>query len=249
MPRSDGFCGSRKHVLDWTASPDFSSDLERLVAPVRLRIEGSDCWMPRGHKSPREARLETFRPRPFDDSCPWSDITGWWLAHIRGANTPNWDFASAAYVDDTPGLVLVEAKAHIAELSRLGKSQRANRSTHSAENHAKIAEAIAEACSDLRRHDAGVNIQRDSHYQFSNRIAFAWRLASLGVPTILVYLGFLGDEAIAGPDRTLKDDAHWQAVFRDHSAPVWPNSLLGVPVATKAAPFWLLVRSRQISLG
>lgn len=249
MHRENGFRGSRKHVLEWTASPDFPSELERLVAPVRLRIESSDCWMPRGREFPREARLETFRPRPFHDSCPWEDITSWWLAHVRGANTPNWDFASAGYVDGVPGLVLVEAKAHTAELSRTGKTRSANRSARSVENDAKIAAAIAEARVDLERHEPDVGIHRDSHYQFSNRIAFAWKLASLGVPAVLVYLGFLGDEAVAGSERALRDDAHWQSVFRDHVGPIWPSTLLDRPVATKAASFWVLVRSRQINQG
>jgi hypothetical protein len=168
---------------------------------------------------------------------------------VRGANTPNWDFASAAYVDGTPGLVLVEAKAHIAELSRKGKGQSPDRSGRSVENHSKIAAAIAEACADLQRREPGVGIQRDAHYQFSNRIAFAWKLASLGVPTVLVYLGFLGDEAVAGSEHALKDDAHWQAAFRDHVDPVWPSTLLEGPVATQAASFWVLVRSRQINQG
>jgi hypothetical protein len=35
------------------------------------------------------------------------------------------------------------------------------------------------------------------HYRFANRLAFAWKTASEGMPTILLYLGFTGDDGIS----------------------------------------------------
>jgi hypothetical protein len=35
------------------------------------------------------------------------------------------------------------------------------------------------------------HISRDSHYQISNRFAWSWKLTQLGIPVVLVYLGFL----------------------------------------------------------
>lgn len=241
--------GSRGHVLDWTESAQFSTELEQLTAPLNVRVAGPDCWMPRGRSAPSEARLGTFRPHPFRESCPWTELRRWWLAHPRGANTPNWDLACAAYINDTPGLVLVEAKAHTAELSSAGKPRRHAHTGTTAENHGRIGAAISEASHALRNVDARVDLQRDAYYQLSNRIAFAWKLATLGVPTILVYLGFLGDGNVRGPELALKGDGHWQRVFREHSESVWPDSLLEDAIPTAGSPFWVLVRSRGIRDG
>jgi hypothetical protein len=38
----------------------------------------------------------------------------------------------------------------------------------------------------------GWTLSRDSHYQLTNRFAWAWKLASMGVPVVLGYLGFQG---------------------------------------------------------
>ena len=241
--------GSRRHVLDWTESPQFSTELEQLTAPLSVRVAGPDCWMPRGRSAPCEARLGTFRPYPFRESCPWSELRGWWLAHPRGANTPNWDLACAAYINDEPGLILVEAKAHTSELSSAGKPPCRAHIGATAENHGRIGAAIGEASDALRSVDARVNLQRDAYYQLSNRIAFAWKLASLGVPTVLVYLGFLGDGNVRGPEHALKGDGHWQRVFREHAESVWPDSLLEDAVPAGTSSFWVLVRSRWIGDG
>jgi len=88
-------------------------------------------------------------------------------------------------------LVLVEAKAHKTELSTAGKPFRSAK-TRSAgtvrENHACIALAIAEADSALQGKVPGILLSRDVSYQFSTEIAYAWKLASLGIPTALIYL-------------------------------------------------------------
>ena len=94
-------------------------------------IGGGDRWMPRGKpvqkednswdKTPaREARLDSltalFAP---DAGCRkelGDQLRQWWLAVPRGANTPNWDIASTCTIKGQRGLLLVEAKAHSAEL-------------------------------------------------------------------------------------------------------------------------------------
>ncbi len=64
--------------------------------------------------------------------------------------------------------------------------------TTSKRNHAQIGRAISEASLGLKDTMDGWNLSRDSHYQLANRFAWAWKLASMGVPVVLVYLGFLG---------------------------------------------------------
>lgn len=49
------------------------------------------------------------------------------------------------------------------------------------------------------------------HYQLANRVAYAWKLADLGLPVVLLYLGFTGDTYFDAD--YIRDDAHWQRVI------------------------------------
>jgi len=59
------------------------------------------------------------------------------------------------------------------------------------------------------RHPApDVRLDRDSHHQLANRLAFTWKLATLGIPVVLLY--FTGrDEGIADAGEPILDDAYW----------------------------------------
>ena len=240
------FRGSRKHVLDWTSRPGFCVELLHLLSPVDIRISARSHWMPRGYQATDEARLETFGPEALPNVNAWLPLRKWWLAHERGANTPNWDLAMACEVEGQPGLVLLEAKANVPELSAAGKSLKPSASAASRENHHHIGVAIGEACAELQRISATTAISRDSHYQLSNRVAFAWKLASLGVPTVLVYLGFSGDGGIADAGEPFTDLAHWNTAFAAYAHSVVPKDLFERRINCGAAPAWLLVRSRPV---
>ena len=155
-------------------------------------------------------------------------------------------------VEGRPGLVLVEAKANVPELSRAGKSRgRSARSPRSAdsvrrgsENHDRIGIAIADAYTGLSVPIPGIRISRDTHFQLSNRLAFGWKLASMGIPTVLVYLGFTGDEGIREVGEPFADDAHWQREFRAHLTGVCPAIALDRPLDVSGCSFWLLSRSK-----
>ena len=137
----------------------------------------------------------------------------------RGSNDPNWDFASSARLPDgRHGLVLIEAKAHVAEFSGEAKGKPPG----NPENHERIGRAIEEAAEGLRQHWPSVAISRDRFYQFSNRVAFSWKLASLGIPTVLVYLGFTGDDGISDCGEPLRDHEHWARTVQDQVDPVFP---------------------------
>ncbi len=208
----------------------------------------SPAGCPRGYRSPDEARLETFGPEALPNPETWSRLRTWWLVHERGANTPNWDIAASCEIEGRAGLILVEAKGNVPELSVTGKPVDAEASAASSENHQRIGLAINEACAALQRISASTAINRDSHYQLSNRVAFAWKLASLGVPTVLAYVGFLGDDGIADVGPPFKDAAHWEAVFARYAHSVVPRELFEprIECGTAPTPMWLLVRSRQV---
>lgn len=131
------------------------------------------------------------------------------------------------------------------ELSAAGKSLRADASAASNENHQHIGAAIADACGALRLVNQATAIGCETHYQLSNRVAFAWKLANLGVPTVLMYLGFIGDEGIADAGEPFRDDSHWHAVFLEYSQSVVPPHLFERRLDCGGAPAWLVVRSRR----
>jgi hypothetical protein len=240
------FRGSRKHVLDWTDRPEFCVEMLQLVRPVDVRISARSQWMPRGYDSTEEARLETFGPEFLPNSGAWPILRNWWLCHERGANTPNWDIAVGCEINGRPGLILVEAKANVPELSIAGKPLPATASTASKENHQQIRQAINEACAALQQISPETSINLDSHYQLSNRVAFAWKLASLGIPTILVYLGFSGDNGIVDAGAPFRDSAHWGDVFAEYAYSLVPKDLFERRIDCGKASTWLLVRTRPI---
>jgi hypothetical protein len=239
--------GSRKHILDWTSleAEVFLSSLNDLLRPTGAAVAPSDVWMPRGYDAPEEARLGKAEAG-FVNKTTRRMIADWWLVHKRGANVPNWDLAATCIVEGRRGLVLVEAKAHENELNPDGKPLASNASDNSRENHERIGQAIEEACQALDRIVPGVRISRDNHYQLSNRLAWAWKLASLGIPTVLVYLGFIGDRGIADVGPCFESQGHWQQVAREHMKPVLPLDLLERPLDCGLATMQVILRSRVV---
>jgi hypothetical protein len=238
--------GSRKHVLDWTGRPRFVGEFQAMLSPVNVCLTELSKWMPRGETLPTEARLERFGREVLPTSSVWQPLQDWWLAAARGANTPNWDIALSCIIEGRPGLVLVEAKANVPELGGAGKPLHAKASLGSRANHGRIGAAIEEARVGLQALGFPTEISRDTCYQFSNRIAFAWKLASLGVPTVLVYLGFTGDTGIANAGEPFWDDEHWRKIFGAYASSVNCTSLFERRVEVGLASAWMLVRSRPV---
>ena len=173
--------------------------------------------MPTGHSDMREARLENWRPPGVASDAAWGELDAWWLAASRGASTPNWDFAARVTVEGTPGLILVEAKANVRELSAGGAKTAPTTSEGSIANDAQIRAALLQASIGLARYAPSAALSADHGYQLSNRIAFAWKLASMGIPTVLLYLGFTGDRDIADVSEPPRDAAHWQKLVEGKS--------------------------------
>ena len=216
-----------------------------MVEPVPIKLEASSTLMPRGHGAPTEARLTKFGPAWLPDQGLWNELAGWWLADSRG-NTPNWDLAVGCTIEASPGLILVEAKAHVSELSSRGKRLGKNPSVGSRRNHERIVAAIAEAESGLNDAGAHVRISCDSHYQLANRLAFTWKLGMLGIPTVLVYLGFTGDAGISNVGTPFKTRRDWTRAFSNHIRAHLPVELLDCRVETSGAPIWILSRQRAV---
>jgi hypothetical protein len=215
-----------------------AATLQRLVAPLAEVNPDRHRWLPGGLREPEEAKL---------GECPHfltpelrEELTSWWLVNRNGANTPNWDILSTCTIEGREGLLLIEAKAHDTEARREGKSK------GNAENDRQIGEAIAESNAELLKLSSGWAIQRDSHYQLSNRFAWAWKAASLGVPVILVYLGFLNADEMSHCGQPFTSSKQWRDLILDHGAGVIPESAWGTRLKTPKAPMWALLRSMDL---
>ncbi len=93
-------------------------------------------------------------------------------------------------------------------------------------HHDKIGDAISEARGALSNFCSDIMISRDNHYQLSNRIAYAWKLASLGIPTILLYLGFANDPAWISARDHFDSKQQWHDAIQGYFAEVGAEDLL-----------------------
>jgi hypothetical protein len=215
-----------------------------MIVSTGATVSPADSWKPVGSgakEREREARLGSWGPTVLPE-VDWSEMRSWWLVEHRRANTPNWDFASTCTLGHRRGLVLIEAKAHAAELHAGGKLV-ADVDGPSERNHTQIRLAIAGANEALKKLGFDTKISIDLNYQLSNRIAFAWKLASLGVPVVLVYLGFLGDKGTRNP---LGSGEDWHSALSTHAKDIFPDPVSDRRIDCKAAPFWVLARTLTI---
>ena len=212
--------------------------LSSLVSPVASVDESEHRWLPGGLLNPAEPKLGECQD--FLTSEIREKLTSWWLVNRWGANTPNWDIVSTCRVDGGDGLILVEAKAHDKELKPDGKS------TGDKENHEQIGAAIREANTALNDIYPGWSINRDSHYQLRNRFAWAWKVASLGVPVILIYLGFLHADEMSARGGPFHSYVDWRASLLEHGKTLVPKAGWERRLQTNGAPLWAMIRSLDL---
>ena len=93
-------------------------------------------------------------------------------------------------------------------------------------HHDKIGDAVSEARGAISNFCSDVKISRDYHYQLSNRIAYTWKLASLGIPTILLYLGFTNDPAWKAKQDHFESKQQWNEALQNYFAQVGAENVL-----------------------
>jgi len=225
--------GSRARCLLLTdrGRAEVAEELTRLTDGWAAVDAVRDFWMPRGSENTAEAKIgETPGFVPDPDAA---ELVRWWLAvsasvdSTRRANVPNWDIASTAHIAGRKGLLLVEAKAHAGELGEGGKELKADASKDSLDNHRQIGAAIRQANDGLRA-TTGLTwgLSRDSHYQLANRFAWSWKIASLGIPVALVYLGFIDATEMGGNGRRLiGSQKAWEDIVKRHAKGTVPESV------------------------
>jgi hypothetical protein len=231
-------------LLTGQAPDHVAAQLTNLMRLPNVVISSHDYWMPQGLKDYKETTLiESSRFIPPDKR---QELKNWWLKKPRGARLPNWDIASTCTIEGVKGLLLVEAKAHDKELSEAGKSKPI--SDNSRLNHEQIQWAIDQANSGLNRVTLGWALSRDSHYQLSNRFAWVWKLAMLGVPVILVYLGFLNAMEMLDHGQPFSSVEAWRNCLRSHANGIVPEEAWDKKVEIDGTPVWFLIRSMQLKL-
>ncbi|WP_395714648.1 hypothetical protein [Reyranella sp.] len=241
----------RCHLLTHGSREQVAAALTELAAPF-ARVAASDRWMPDGFVDLEEAQLHRA-PRLVSRDLG-EKLRSWWLApaSVR-ARTPNFDIASTCTFvdDDKPGLLLVEAKAHDEELGKEsgGRLVGPGSSEDSKASHDRIGACVDEARQGLEQLTAlPWSISRDFRYQMSNRFAWAWKLASSGVPVVLIYLGFLRADEMRDKGKPFADADEWECLVRGHSAHLVPPQAWGRKWGTAPTMIVPLIRSQERSL-
>ena len=243
LPKKDLY-GSKLRFLMLTSGPKepVAKILTQLPSPWASVDPSHDHWMPMGFLNPMEAKLGECEQ--FLSADIRRRLTEWWLKVPENANTPNWDLVSTCKVEGRSGILLIEGKAHGGELKKEGKRP------GNADNDDQIKCAIEEANQGLNQITRGWDLSRDSHYQLSNRFAWAWKVATLGVPTILIYLGFLHATEMLHRGTPFDSPEEWNRVIREHAsnslapgARIIPTAAWESRLQTAGAPLWALIRS------
>ncbi len=190
------FFGSRYRCLSLThmGREKLYEVLRELSKNHEIKIEfdeNADNYFPKGFIEPDEQELGKIKDEVFNQILTddiQSALKDWWLEIKRGnPETPNWDLISTCKIDGKPGLFLVEAKAHFTENKPNGKDPDSNPI-----NHEHIGNMIKDVKDKLNEGDKfSFGLTHERYYQLSNRFAWTWKLAHLGIPVVLVYLGFI----------------------------------------------------------
>ncbi len=237
---------------------EVAARLTRMVGVDDVTITVDDIWRPSGKPvqkidgswdtTPAE-EVELDKPNDLLPSGISELLGNWWLAVSENdPRTPNWDIASTCTVGGRKGLLLVEAKAHWNEMAGSSRGKRLGKPTSEGtlKNHEKIGEAIEEAAVGLRAATGGRwGISRDSHYQLANRFAWSWKLASLGAPVVLVYLGFLYATDVAKGGNLFHSEAHWERVVKGHCEGVVDSGCWGRWLDVCGVPLIPLIRATK----
>jgi hypothetical protein len=248
----------RCHLLTHGTKGEVAQRLTALIKPFG-EVLATDSWMPDGFTQCDEAQLHTAE-RIITDPKLRSSLLSWWLEvpGTRRTTTPNWDIASTCSVHGKRGLLLIEAKAHDAELRNeergkpLGAEDGKGVSNDSRRNHVKIGACIQDASLALSEQTRLVwALSRDWNYQMANRFTWAWKLTEFGIPVILIYLGFIGcDEMRKGSaQRPIIDQEDWQQMVQGHSQPLVPREIWNQEWHVHSQSFIPLIRVYDQSLS
>ena len=247
--------GSRPRCVLLTdgSSQEVATRITDLVGLPAVTVSASDLWLPVGKpirtnkgwdaKPSVEAQID--RDDGFVAATVRRELSEWWLEVIGSSSrTPQWDVAATCKIEGRDGLILVEAKAHKKELSTDGK--RNPGSENGWKNHNRIGAAIAQA--NVGWQDCGgwvLGAVRDKCYQLSNRFA-CLEAAWLGVPVVLIYVGFLNAKEMAPDGGPFRSEYDWETTLRDYARGVSDDACWGRRIDVNGTPLWPLIRAIDV---
>lgn len=239
----------RCHWMTHGTRKQVAARLTKLIGPWGT-VSTDDHWMPGGFDQISEAELHKTPKLLTNSHC--ERLREWWLAVAsNNSKTPNFDLAMSCTIDGMKGIVIVEAKAHTEELNKeiIGKNLRDAVTANACRNHVRIASCIQESNFALME-QTGLRwaLSHEWCYQMSNRFTWAWKLAELGYPVILVYLGFLKAEEMRSGKKKLPLESleDWNLLVKSHSRRLFPDEAWDSRWTVHGQPFIPLIRSTEI---
>lgn len=209
----------RCHLFTDGTRVEVAGRLTALVKPYGS-VSRAHNWLPIGFDDVEEVQLH--KPNGLIGAEASRELEDWWF-ETRGGSGLVWDLASQCVIGtgrhERSGILLVEAKAHTKELKSAGKKLKGNASAASRRNHEHIGRAIGKANLGLASLTGkqGWALSRDDCYQMANRFAWAWKLADLGMPVVLVYLGFLNAVEMSDLGDPFREHADWVECVKAHA--------------------------------
>ncbi len=177
---------------------------QKTVDKLKIKFPENFDYYPKGFPNPNEIELDKVELPINVDFNYCKELNRWWLK--RSAKTPTWDIVCNAEIEGLPGLILVEAKAHRGELFSSADKLKAKEGS---KNRKSIIKALDEVYGQY-----GYKLQYKEFYQMSNRIAWSIKLASIGIPVVLIYLGFINTEemktSITSKDTLITSSEQWR---------------------------------------
>jgi hypothetical protein len=76
----------------------------------------------------------------------------------------------------------------------------------------------------------------------SNRFAWTWKLTELGIPVVLVYLGFLKADEMIDRGQPFTSNEDWEQLVKAHSQSLVPPEVWGRKWTVNGQPFIPLIR-------
>lgn len=233
---------------------EMAAQLNRLFNPLYVNFSEQDEWVPdeqRGQNTERSIKTFVLKHKVLFPNADMKRLESWWQEVPLHTV---WDFISTCtYQKEPKGLLIVEAKAHKNELKKDGKKITFQGKNYHYDqalmireglqekevpnrkllksindklcNHESIERFLCRAGKSLSDWIPDNNIDISKCYQLGNRIATTWMLASCGIPTSLVYLGFVNDPYEADK-KPIVDSADWRRTVSEYFANVGASALL-----------------------
>ena len=130
------------------------------------------------------------------------------------------------------------------------KIQEQDRCRAKGANRQQIERALGRANAGLGQLTGGPwRLSTRSRYQLSNRFAWSWKLASLGVPVVLVYVGLLHAEEMRADGEPLHSYDDWKNRMLRYCRGTVDEACWDRKVIVHGIPFRPMIRVVEQSLG